>query len=279
MAIDYGEAIGNLGRVFGGAAAGSATQRANEAPAAISADQLQRRSQILASLLGGLNDASVTSPNPNIAARTPTVTGGLRPSAMFGSAGAGQGPMDGRRGALIGMLNTPVDIPKAGTGEKVMGGLGMGASVLGALWPILSKLLGGGASDDPDQQSKGPSEPEIPVARIPTPITSAVPTIAQPRPNVEVTESPVRLPEQAGGGGGGREIPLPEADFSEYDAKINAQNPNVTTSETTRTRIRVGENQEVEVTVLPGQGPGGQDLAADDEGRLYVNVDGNWFPL
>lgn len=143
MAMDWAGSLSNLGQVFGGAAAGSAAQRNTEAQTALSADQLQRRSALLSSLLGGVQDAQVTSGNPNIQARTPQVTGGLRPSAMLGG---------GRRDALMSALGAPVDVQKAGAGEKTLGAIGIGASIAGAAQPLLGPLLGllpgGGPKED-----------------------------------------------------------------------------------------------------------------------------------
>ncbi len=159
MAIDYAGAIGDLGKIFGGAASGSAAQRVAEAPVALNADQVALRRQMLASLLGGVQDASVKSPNPTVAARTPEVTGGLRPSAMLGAGGMGG---DGRREALVGQLNQPIDVgQKAGTAEKVMGTAGLLGSLLGPLMKLFP--FGGG---------KDPAKEGVPAAssREPSPV-------------------------------------------------------------------------------------------------------------
>jgi hypothetical protein len=121
--LNNADTIANVGRVASGAAQGSAEQRVNEADARVRADQLTRRSQLLAALLGGLQDARVTSGNPNIRARTPQVSGGFRPSAMLG---------DGRREALMQILSRPVEFPEAGAAERILGGVGIGAGLLGA---------------------------------------------------------------------------------------------------------------------------------------------------
>lgn len=124
-----GQAASDIGRVASGAAAGSADQRGREANAQVQAAALNRRSQILAALLSGLQDASVTPANPNIAARTPQVTGGLRPSAALGG---------GNRQALISMLQEPVNIG-AGKGENALGAIGLGGQILGAVSPYLRR--------------------------------------------------------------------------------------------------------------------------------------------
>lgn len=87
---------------------------------------------ILASLLGGINDASISRP-ANSTIPTFQVNGGLRPSAMT------------NKDALIAMLNQPtmtaptyqgpkpLDLPKAGVLENVLGGVGMGSNILGGI--------------------------------------------------------------------------------------------------------------------------------------------------
>jgi hypothetical protein len=83
---------------------------------------------MLAALLGGTQDAQIHPANPNIAARTPQITGGLRPSAISPDS----------RQALIQQLTQPIDI-NAGAGEKTLGALGLGGSILGAISPYLKR--------------------------------------------------------------------------------------------------------------------------------------------
>lgn len=150
-------AIDAIGGALSGAAKGSADQRIAEAPALIGAqnsnlagardafsaglsgqqfnaseqDRALRR-QILASLLGGVGDVSISRP---AGSTIPTfgISGGLRPSAL------------GNKEALMASMNQPtmtaptyqgpkpLDLPQAGMLEKVLGGVGMGAGILGAL--------------------------------------------------------------------------------------------------------------------------------------------------
>jgi hypothetical protein len=132
------DAIGAIGGVASGAAKGSADQRTNEAPAQIgaynanlNAQQLQDRRAAMASLLGGgLQDAQIGRPEGST---IPTfgITGGLRPSAMNQQALLAQ----------LGKQVAPLEMPKAGLGEKILGGVGLGGSILGALGGIAKKKI------------------------------------------------------------------------------------------------------------------------------------------
>lgn len=100
----------------------------------------ERKNALLSSLLGGLQDFQATPGNPAIAAKMGTSTGGLRPSALTGN-----------KEALMALLAQPQtaapdymapspyvapalpQMPQAGMGEKVLGGIGLGGSILGAL--------------------------------------------------------------------------------------------------------------------------------------------------
>jgi hypothetical protein len=132
-------AIDAVGSVLGKQAQGSAQQRTNEAPAQIgaynanlNAQGMQDRRAALASLLGGgLQDVSISRPEGST---IPTfgVSGGLRPSAM-------------NQQALLAQLSkqiAPLELPKAGLGEKIMGGAGMVGNILGALGGIAKKPAG-----------------------------------------------------------------------------------------------------------------------------------------
>jgi hypothetical protein len=160
--IDRGSnVLGNIGRVTSGAAQGSANQRTSDADMLLRQGLLdqqrsndaytnqlksaqfdreeqdrQRKAAILAALLQGTQDQSITPGNPAIAGRMPTVTGGARPSNLTGG---------GRAEALVNMLGQagpsaptyqpPADLnlPNAGLLEKLLGGVGVGSSILGAL--------------------------------------------------------------------------------------------------------------------------------------------------
>jgi hypothetical protein len=125
-----------IGGIAGGAAQGSANQRTSEVPgqvaaynANLNAQGMQDRRAALSSLLdGGLQDASISRP---AGSTIPTfgVSGGLRPSAMNQQALLAQ----------LGQKIQPLELPKAGMAEKVLGGVGLGSSVLSALGGIQKK--------------------------------------------------------------------------------------------------------------------------------------------
>lgn len=176
---------GALGPVLGGAAKGSADQRLAEQPGLIGTqnanlqgardsfsagmagaqfganerDAAMKRA-MLASLLGGVQDASISRPEGST---IPTfgVSGGLRPSAMT------------NKDALIAQLGSPamsaptyqgpspLEMPKAGLGEKVMGGIGLGGSILGALGGLFgpkAPQLGGPYATPPLVQNQNISQ-------------------------------------------------------------------------------------------------------------------------
>lgn len=172
----HGSTIADLGSVVSGGAKGSADQRYAEGNQALNYAQLgnqqardqfssdlalsnamfgsgmqgaqfnregqgrQQKQALLSALLGGLQDASITPGNPAIASRMPTMTGGLRPSALAG-----------QKEALMALLAQPQieaptyqapeayrapgvpQQPKAGALENILGGVGLGTSILGAL--------------------------------------------------------------------------------------------------------------------------------------------------
>jgi hypothetical protein len=126
----YGGIAGQIGDIFGKGAAGAAQGRRDDSYAMANAGRvnldalaLDQKRATLRSLLGGLQDASISRP---AGSTIPTfqVNGGLRPSALS------------NKDALMAEMSRPsptVEMPKPGTGEKVMGGVGMGLGILGAL--------------------------------------------------------------------------------------------------------------------------------------------------
>lgn len=153
-------AIDALGAVTSGAAKGSADQRSgenrdalgygqlanNQAQAQFSADlaganyqregqDRARRMALLSALLGGAQDSHITPGNPAIAAKMGASTGGLRPSALAGNQEALLALLGGQQDPAA-PTYTPAALPqlqKAGGFEKVLGGIGLGGSILGAL--------------------------------------------------------------------------------------------------------------------------------------------------
>lgn len=175
-------ALGSIGNVASGAAQGSANQRGSDAQlqalyqqlamqaardqanfgqqgardafqsqldaAKFGATEQQRgaKNQILAQLLGNAQDINISGLPERFAGKVPTITGGLRPSALGGN-----------REALMAALTqkgpemptfTPgapyeppaaLTPPRAGTGEKVLGGIGLGSSLLGALGGLFNR--------------------------------------------------------------------------------------------------------------------------------------------
>lgn len=129
-------ALDAIGGIASGAASGSAQQRVQEAPSQVNAytanlqgQQLADKRAALSSLLGGgLQDVQFQMPEGSTIPQF-GYTGGLRPSAM-------------NQSALLAHLSqaTPtLALPKAGLGEKILGGVGLGANVLGALGQIAKK--------------------------------------------------------------------------------------------------------------------------------------------
>lgn len=99
-----------------------------------------RKAAALQSLLSGMQDFKATPGNPAIAAAMGTSTGGARPSALTGNSAAlmqllGQaGPSAPTYTAPTPYAAPPVPKPPtAGFGEKALGGIGLGGSILGAL--------------------------------------------------------------------------------------------------------------------------------------------------
>jgi hypothetical protein len=122
--------LGSIGDRLGAGASGAAQGRrddsyaqANVGRVNLDALALDQKRAVLRSLLGGLQDATVNRPAgstiPNF-----SVSGGLRPSALS------------NKDALMAELSRPsptVEMPKPGTGEKLMGGVGSVLGVLGSL--------------------------------------------------------------------------------------------------------------------------------------------------
>jgi hypothetical protein len=152
-------ALSSLGGVLGGAARGSADQRMREGDSLVRQQQLlqqgsrdqftaglqgaqfaregqdrERKAAILMQLLNNTQDSNITPGNPAIAARMGTSTGGARPSNLTAN-----------REALMALLQQPqtqaptytpppnLRLPTAGAGENLLGGIGLGSSILGAL--------------------------------------------------------------------------------------------------------------------------------------------------
>lgn len=152
--------LGDLGGIMGHAAQGSANQRTAENRSALDYGLLQqrgandqfgndlksadyaregqdraRRSAILSALLSGVTDASIVPGNPRIAAKMPTMTGGLRPSALAGSKDSLLALIGGQTDPMAPKYQAPAlpQLQQAGGFEKTLGGLGLGSSILGAL--------------------------------------------------------------------------------------------------------------------------------------------------
>jgi len=142
-------ALGALGSVASGAAKGSADQRLREGDQTLGYNRLlqqqagdtftagnitqdrERKAALLQALLSGLQDFQVTPGNPAIASAMGQRTGGLRPSALTANSDILM--------QLLGQPSpryAPPDLakqPTAGWGEKLLGGIGLGGSLLGAL--------------------------------------------------------------------------------------------------------------------------------------------------
>lgn len=125
--------IKNVGNVLSDASSGAAEGRREDSRALANTQQvnlnttkLNDQRAFLASLLGGVQDAHIGRPQGST---IPTfeITGGLRPSAMT------------NKEALIKQLTSqvaPLDLPKPGLGEKILGYGGLGANILGQLGNI-----------------------------------------------------------------------------------------------------------------------------------------------
>jgi len=155
---DKATAIGNVGQVVGGAASGLTDQRLQEARINQGRDQLaleQARLGISAPMdrakqaaygdaLHNIQDVGIDFTPRTGALPKFNITGGLRPS-MYGDT-ARQAGGELSKKALAAIM-TGSDIPKisdytkAGTGEKLAQGVGMGASVLGAIAPALANFM------------------------------------------------------------------------------------------------------------------------------------------
>lgn len=105
-----------------------------------------KRNQILSSLIGNMQDLTLTPGSPSIAAAMGQRSGGARPSALTGNkealmamlgqpevqAPTYQGPAAFQKPAAYVPPTLP-GMPQAGTGEKLLGGLGLAGNILGAL--------------------------------------------------------------------------------------------------------------------------------------------------
>lgn len=135
--------IDAIGNVAGDAAKGSAGQRVAETPGMVGAQnanvntqQVNDRRAMLASLLGGTQDASIGRPAGSTIPEF-ALSGGMKPSNFS------------NRDALMQQLGTPIkplEMPQAGMLEKVMGGIGIGSDIYGAIagnLPRSQKALSG----------------------------------------------------------------------------------------------------------------------------------------
>ena len=132
LLANIGTAAKAVAPTLSSAAAGSAKQRIEEAPALAKAyeanlvgTKLGDQRAVLAQLLGsgGLHDVSIGRPAGSTIP-TFSIAGGLRPSAL------------GDTSALAKRFGTPIaplQMPTAGTLEKVLGGVGLAGNILGAL--------------------------------------------------------------------------------------------------------------------------------------------------
>jgi hypothetical protein len=128
--------IQGAGNVLGDASKGAAEGRREDSRAQVGAQQVNLNTQklndqraMLASLLGGLQDAHISRPEGSTIPEF-GITGGLRPSAMT------------NKDALIQQLGrqiAPLELPKPGMGEKIMGGVSLGTNILGQLGNIVKK--------------------------------------------------------------------------------------------------------------------------------------------
>ena len=113
------------------------------------------RNALVAQLLGNAQDVTLGGGSGRIPKMT--VSGGLRPSMLDGMPGAGGGSP---RAALVSQLSAPTmqaptytpgaamqttpmpQAPTAGFGEKLLGGIGLGGSILGILGQLANKKQG-----------------------------------------------------------------------------------------------------------------------------------------
>lgn len=158
------DAAGNIGDVAGNIAKGKGEGRLQEAQyglqrdrlamdnarANIDADSTRARQAMLLSLLGGMQDAQVTPP-AHIAERMPTMSGGLKPSAMQGREEIVAAMRPRIMQALLTGQHMPglTPTPQAGTFDKILSGVGTAGSLLGVFGP---KATGIQPSAPPPQQ-------------------------------------------------------------------------------------------------------------------------------
>lgn len=103
----------------------------------------ERKAAMLSSLLGGMQDFKATPGNPAIAAAMGHSVGGALPSALTGNKDALMA-MLAQSGPQAPTYTPPMPyqapvlptIPTQGGAEKVLGGVGLGTSILGALGPL-----------------------------------------------------------------------------------------------------------------------------------------------
>jgi hypothetical protein len=141
-----------LGPVATGASAGAAQGRMaestdnrlrdlleqNAAEGNVKADSLRMRQAILASLLGGAEDAKIEAP-AHIASRVGKVSGGLRPSALPDRQAISQSIMPRLLASLRTGNHIPRPTPAPGESgfDKAMGYIGTGSALAGSILPAL----------------------------------------------------------------------------------------------------------------------------------------------
>jgi hypothetical protein len=133
--------LGKIGSGISGAASGMASGRRDDAYAQAAAGrvnqdamQMDQKRAVLSSLLGGVQDASISRP---VGSTIPTfgISGGLRPSALSGK--------DALM-AELGRKAPTIDPAKAGMAENIMGGIGTGLGILGSFKPKVQMPVGYG---------------------------------------------------------------------------------------------------------------------------------------
>jgi hypothetical protein len=134
-------ALGKIGGGISGAASGMAEGRRDDAYAQAAAGRvnqdamgMDQKRAVLSSLLGGVQDASISRP---AGSTIPTfgVSGGLRPSAL-----SGKDALMAELGRKAPTINPAV----AGKAENIMGGIGTGLGILGSFKPKVQMPVGYG---------------------------------------------------------------------------------------------------------------------------------------
>ena len=166
--------LSDVGKVVGGATSGAAAGRATDAELQLKnqqlaqsgagmqmqqAEALQKSKQealanlIRGGLLSGMTDPTMSGIPASVAAKTPTLSGGMRPSAIAGAAGIGGQYSDAGRSALMSLLgakdptsmlagiNIPgaATLPQPSTLSKIGSWVSPIASILGLVGTDLNK--------------------------------------------------------------------------------------------------------------------------------------------